>query len=193
MRVRRYVFLILGVFLAFQAFGCTTIHKVSKPSEQPKYVASLPAGVSFVVRPFNNYLLQQQFAANVEQALIKIGLNVISSPSGGKQIEERKGAALAQSGGASNIESSKIQTSESQAMRIEKYTVEEDTKADYIIDTMADARGGSGMVRFTRKRDMKVIGVVTLYDYYSGIEYDLLPSLEKMKFVVQEKKSSNQQ
>jgi hypothetical protein len=190
----RYVFLIVGVFLALQAFGCATLsEKVKRRGEQPKYVVSLPEGVTFVVFPFNNYLPQKEFAANVEKALIKVGLNIISPPSGKKEVEERKGAALAQGGGMSDIESSTIQKAESQAIHIEKYTVAEDTKADYIINTMVDVSNGTGTVRFTRKSDMKVIGVATVYSYYPGIDHDILPDLEKMNFVVREKKSDNQQ
>jgi hypothetical protein len=189
----RYIFIIIGVFLVLQAFGCTTLSKIIKPrEEQPKYVVTLPEGVTFVVFPFNNYLPQKEFAANVEKALIQVGLNIISPPSGRKEVEERKGAALAKGGGMSDIESSTIQKAESQAIQIERYTVVEDTKADYIINTMLDGSNGTGTVRFTRKNDMKVIGVATVYIYYQEIEREILPYLEKMKFVVRKKKSDNQ-
>ena len=65
---------------------------------------------------------------------------------------------------------------------------QQDTKADFIINTMGDdGSNGTGKVRFTRKSDMKVIGVATVNSYHPGIDHDILPYLEKMNFIVREK------
>ena len=160
--------------------GCTTLRQLNKLGpDEPTYVSSISKDASFVVFPFNDYIKQIEFATNVESVLLQAGLNVLAAPRGNKSIEERKGAGVAQAGGVSDPGTTALQTTDRQSIRIEKYTVIDDVNADYIINTMITDYDGT--VKFTKKQDMRVVGVVVVHP--SDIEGDLLLYLEKLKFI----------
>ena len=160
---------LLSLVISLSA-GCETLKEWNKLGpEQPKYkyVSAIKDDVSFVVLPFNDYIDQLEFAAQIESFLLQMGLSVVAPPRGTKIIEERKGAGVTQDSGASNLASPSLQREESQALRIERYAVTQETKADYIIETMY--KGYSGTVKFTRKNDSKIIGVngkIKVYQFW---------------------------
>lgn len=162
--------------------GCAKLQALNKigPS-YPTYtsVVNVSKDTSFVVFPFNDYLKQIEFATNVESVLLQAGLNVLAPPRGNKSIEERKGAGVAQAGGVSDTGATASQTTDRQSIRIEKYTVSDDVNADYIINTMLSDNDGT--VKFTKKEDMRVVGVIVVSPH--DIEWKLLPYLEKLKFI----------
>ena len=114
--------------------------------------------------------------------LLQAGLNVIEPNRGQKTIEERKGAGIEQGGGMADVGTSIVKRAEAQALVIEKYIITEDIKADYIVYTMRSDFDGA--VKFVRKSDSKVIGVVTVWAHKSGVKSDLMSYLEKLNFVV---------
>lgn len=172
---------ILTIFVSIMNIcGCVTIQRFNKLGPgNPTYVVNVSKDTSFVVFPFNDYLDQIKFATNVESVLLQAGLNVLAPPRGNKSIEERKGAGVAQAGGVSDTGATASQTTDRQSIRIEKYTVSDDINADYIINTMLSDNDGT--VKFTKKQDMRVVGVVVVDPRV--IEWDLLPYLEKLKFI----------
>lgn len=171
----------LTIFISIMnIYGCVTIQRLNKLGpDKPTYVANVSESTSFVVFPFNDYLKQIEFATNVESVLLQAGLNVLAPPRGNKSIEERKGAGVAQAGGVSDTGATASQTTDRQSIRIEKYTVSDDINADYIINTMLSDNDGT--VKFTKKEDMRVVGVVVVDPRV--IEWDLLPYLERLKFI----------
>lgn len=166
--------------------GCETLKEWNKLGpEQPKYkyVPATKDDVSFVVLPFNDYLDQLEFAAQVESFLLQMGLSVVATPRGTKIIEERKGAGVTQDSGVSNLASPSMQREESQALRIERYAVTQETKADYIIETMYT--GHYGTIKFTRKNDSKIIAVFSTYSSDYSFKEEMTKQLEKMQFIKQ--------
>ena len=160
--------------------GCELLNTPNKAVKKPPvYSPSVPEEVSFVVYPFNNYIEQIQFASQIESLLLKVGLNVVASNQDTKEIEERKGAGLTQDSGGSNLSSANVQREESQAVRIERYTITQETAADFIVETML--AGQRGTVKFTRKEDSKIIGVFSVSKY--NPEKEFMKQLESMQLI----------
>ncbi len=171
------IYLVLAVGSLY-IFWCSIIDILKTPPE-PKYVSAISDNVTFAVLPFNDYLSQVKFAADVESVLVNAGLNVVALSYKKKEIEERKGAGLAQTGGTSDISVAAVETAEKQALRIEKYTEVEATKADYFVKTILSDNYGS--VKIAERNDRNVIGVVNVYS--GTIGKDLLPYLEELKII----------
>lgn len=184
------IFLLL--FLTFLG-GCATLKEWNQLGPEPpkyKYVPAVSDKVSFVVIPFNDYIDQLEFAAKVESFLLQNGLSLVAAPRGTKLVEERTGAGFAQDSGASNLSSNSIQREESQALRIERYKIVEETKADYIVETMLT--GDRGTIKFTRKNDDKIIGVFSVYNSDYSMKEEMLRQLLKMQFIAKIKEDNIQ-
>jgi len=176
---------VLLVALLMDLSGCETLKRLNQIGpELPKYTPAVSDSTTFVILPFNDYLDQLEFAANVERAMIQSGLNVIAPPRGIKEVEERKGAGLAQTSGSPRLSDTGSELAESQSLRIERYKVIEDSKADYFIETMRT--GSDGTIKFTRKNDRKVISVFNVYAYPSSIESEIIKQLAEMGFLKEE-------
>ncbi len=167
----------------FSVIGCATLSKnpFSRVNED-KFISALSNDTVFAVIPFNSYLLQIEFATEVQNVLLQAGLNVIEPNRGQKTIEERKSAGIEQGGGVADVGASSVKRAEAQALVIEKYITSEDIKADYIVHTMRSDFDGT--IKFVRKSDSKVIGVVTVWSHRNGVKSDLMSYLEKLKFIV---------
>jgi len=166
--------------------GCAIFNDYSligSDSSKDKYIPAVPDNIRFVVVPFNDYLPQIQFAADVENFLIQVGLNVVAAPRGIKLVEERKGAGVTQDTDTSNLSSSSIQREETKAQRIEKYAIAQEAKADYIIETMLNDSDDSGTIKITRKNDSKIIGVFSTYRSGYSFNAEMTDQFVKMGFI----------
>jgi len=181
--IKSLVFIAGVITSVFLFLGCATLsNNPFGRVDNIKYVSALSDKTVFAIVPFNDYLPQKEFATEVMSVLLQAGLNVIEPNRGQKTIEERKGAGIEQGGGMADVGTSIVKRAEAQALVIEKYIITEDIKADYIVYTMRSDFDGA--VKFVRKSDSKVIGVVTVWAHKSGVKSDLMSYLEKLNFVV---------
>ena len=165
--------------------SCTDLQRLNRlgGAPEPTFVPAVPDSVSFVVLPFNDYLAQVRYAATVESILLEAGLTVIAPPRGRRTIEERKSAGIERGTGESSVSDTSVQRAEQQSLTIERYTVGEETRADYVVETMLGPSSSRGSVKFTRKSDGKVVGVFETYDNQDSMRNELFTALEKMKFI----------
>ena len=170
----------LTIIVLLGLLGCRTLVQLNKIVNPKTYMPL--TNESFVVLPFNNYIDQIELASKVEGIMTQVGLNIVSSPRGLKEVEVRKGAGIAQDSNGNDLADRTIQREESQSIRIEKYmTAAEEAKADYIVETLWSKYMCT--IKFIRKSDHKVISVFTEYD--SRLEDKLIEQLIKMKFLSQ--------
>jgi hypothetical protein len=90
----------------------------------------VPSSPTFTVIPANDYLYQVDFATQIEGHLISCGVKVIVRPVS-KEIETRKSA--------SQTEAFQEKAGEKEATQIERYHAVDETSADYIIQSYAEA------------------------------------------------------
>ena len=122
----RVLEVVLIIVLLISIGGCETLKRLNKIGPEPvniKYIKAVPDNVTFVVLPFNDYMPQLEYAASVEKAMIQTGLHVVAPPHGIMEVEERKGAGIAQDGGSLDSLDKAAQRTESQSLRIERYKV----------------------------------------------------------------------
>ena len=176
------LFYCVAMVLVLAIIGCGTMaNNILGKTEELKYVNNTTDNVVFMIRPFNYQLDQMEYAAEIQKAMIEVGLIVEEQKLGIKEIEKRKGAGLEQSGGVTDIGSAAINKSEAQAVLIEKYNIGEKDNADYYVDTIRS--NYEGTVKFIRKSDNKVVGVANVWFNRGHVKNDLMPCLEKMNFV----------
>src|SRR5512143_3920063 len=85
--------LLIGLLIGL--CNCQSMRRITNPPPvlpEPKYVASVNDDAKFTVIPFNDYMNQIEFAADVESVLLKAGLNLVAVPRGTIIVEKRKGA-----------------------------------------------------------------------------------------------------
>lgn len=172
--------------------GCETLKRLNQiHPEEPeppatRYIPAVSDTTTFVVFPFNDYMHQLQFAALIEQVMIHSGFQVVAPSRGIKEVEERKGAGISEDSSSPNMSEMAAGRTEKQSLLIERYKVAEESKADYIIETMLT--GSDGTVKFMRKSDRKVIGVFGVYAYdRDSLKEEMTTQLIRMKFLKEDK------
>ena len=119
----------------------------SNPKTVFVVLRDVPESPSFVVIPANDYLVQVDFANEIEADLIACGVKVVARPAMKEVQTTKQGAQLdTQVGQAAG------------ATLIEKYMALEETNADYFISAFADTR----QIKIIKRPTREVISVLDL-------------------------------